>query len=364
MPNCGSQLILCDLPIRFDTYRGCTHGCDYCFANRKRVGEDREIVIPYETALDLRNFVEGKRSQTTNWCDWKIPLHWGGMSDPFQPCELEHRRSWECLQIFAESQYPCVFSTKGALAGTDEYLEMFAKCNFVGQVSLLASSYDVRERGAPTCAQRIEIVGKLVKVCKRVLARMQPLMLSAVDEICRETIPALAAVNCFGVTVEGYKAMNRDMAEPGMEKLGADLVYPDNEMKDGLLTIRAAARAAGLAFYAAENRYRPLGDDLNCCGTSGVPGFVHNRCNLNHLYYGGYATTEAQESPNTGTAIASLFQSGAGNTMCGPLPMHRLVEGLAKARPLRIALGVETESQMGLFGGEEQPPPADPAEPE
>lgn len=34
MPNCGSQCWLCDMPIRFDTYKGCTHGCKYCFVQR------------------------------------------------------------------------------------------------------------------------------------------------------------------------------------------------------------------------------------------------------------------------------------------------------------------------------------------
>ena len=34
--KCGSQVILCNLPIRFDTYKGCSHGCRYCFAQKKR----------------------------------------------------------------------------------------------------------------------------------------------------------------------------------------------------------------------------------------------------------------------------------------------------------------------------------------
>ena len=36
MPRCGSQIALCDLPVRFDTYRACEHGCVYCFARAKR----------------------------------------------------------------------------------------------------------------------------------------------------------------------------------------------------------------------------------------------------------------------------------------------------------------------------------------
>ena len=36
MPDCGSQVFLCDVPIRFDTYEGCSHDCKYCFASRKK----------------------------------------------------------------------------------------------------------------------------------------------------------------------------------------------------------------------------------------------------------------------------------------------------------------------------------------
>lgn len=34
--NCGSQVVLCEYPIRLDTYEGCSHDCRYCFARNKR----------------------------------------------------------------------------------------------------------------------------------------------------------------------------------------------------------------------------------------------------------------------------------------------------------------------------------------
>lgn len=35
MPKSGSQVVICNLPIRFDTYSGCSHNCKYCFTYRK-----------------------------------------------------------------------------------------------------------------------------------------------------------------------------------------------------------------------------------------------------------------------------------------------------------------------------------------
>lgn len=131
--KCGTQVILCNLPVRFDTYKGCSHGCKYCFAQKK---QNISKIQRDETVEALRSFVEGKRGRETAWCDWNIPIHWGGMSDPFQPIEKNIRASYECLKLLAETKYPFVVSTKGRLVADPEYLELLEKCNCVVQVSI------------------------------------------------------------------------------------------------------------------------------------------------------------------------------------------------------------------------------------
>ena len=98
--KCGSQVILCNLPVRFDTYKGCSHGCKYCFAQKK---QNIAKIQRDESVEALRSFIEGKRGRETAWCDWNIPIHWGGMSDPFQPIEKNIRASYECLKLLAET---------------------------------------------------------------------------------------------------------------------------------------------------------------------------------------------------------------------------------------------------------------------
>ena len=61
MPNCGSQCWLCDMPIRFDTYKGCTHGCKYCFVQRN--GKyDISKVQKGEGMKALMSWIQGKRT--------------------------------------------------------------------------------------------------------------------------------------------------------------------------------------------------------------------------------------------------------------------------------------------------------------
>lgn len=101
--ECGSQAVLCEYPIRLDTYSGCSHGCKYCFARTK---VDIEKVTMKNCAKQLRSFIEGKRTAVTKWCDWKIPLHWGWLSDPFQPIERKAGASLECPQGVRRDRLP------------------------------------------------------------------------------------------------------------------------------------------------------------------------------------------------------------------------------------------------------------------
>lgn len=169
MPRCGSQVILCDVPIRFDTYEGCSHKCTYCFVQRKNTLD----VSNGESAATLKRFIEGQRTAETAWCDWDIPLHWGGMSDPFQPVELERGRSLEALKVFAETQYPFIVSTKSDLISKEPYLSLIKQCNCVVQFSAVCDKYDKYETGASSFESRLKAAEKIAPY-KRVNFRVQP----------------------------------------------------------------------------------------------------------------------------------------------------------------------------------------------
>lgn len=77
MIDCGSQVILCDLPVRLDTYKGCAHQCAYCFTKRKY---DLADIRPEGGVKTVVKWCEGERPAKLKWIDWNIPLHIGGMS--------------------------------------------------------------------------------------------------------------------------------------------------------------------------------------------------------------------------------------------------------------------------------------------
>lgn len=304
MPDCGSQIILCDLPVRFDTYKGCSHGCKYCFVTRKKDMSNIEIG---ETHVQLEKFITGKRTDTTEWCDWDIPLHWGGVSDPFQPIELKHRISLECLKVLAKTKYPFVVSTKNTtILSRPEYLELLDQCNAVVQISAIAPMFDVIEPGAPSFNERIEAVKTISKHCKRVIIRIQPYITEAKTSILA-VLERYSTNGVYGVTVEGIKYFSK---RKGFIKCGGDYVYPAEILQADFLQIRDECHRQGLKFFSAENRLRSMGDDICCCGIVGLAGFKTNTANLIHfLKDGKISYTEAmQQKGKSATLFKAMHQ--------------------------------------------------------
>lgn len=303
MPDCGSQIVLCDLPIRFDTYKGCSHACKYCFVQRKK---DIADIEKGETAKALLNFIKGQRSQDTSWCDWDIPLHWGGMSDPFQPCEKIHRLSMECLKVFAETKYPFVVSTKGKLIISDEYLNILKDCNCVVQISMVCSQYDKLELGAPSYEERIEMVRRLSKVVKRVNVRIQPYMTQVFKDV-KNNMKKLAEAGAYGVILEGMKFAKK---KDGLEKVGADFCYPKEILQQQFIKLKEEAHKYGLKFYCGENRLRTLGDDMCCCGIDDLEGFKGNSYNICHLINNkDYKITDSMKIKGSATCFKCIHQT-------------------------------------------------------
>lgn len=325
--DCGSQVTVCEYPVHFDTYRGCSHGCRYCFAQLKVTLDEVRVDNCYES---LKRFISGNRTSVTKWCDWAIPLHWGGVSDPFQPIEKQARVSLRCLELLAETGYPFIVSTKGALAAEEPYLSLLAKSNAVVQVSMVCPSYDVMELGAPTFSERLEMLGRLSERCKRVIVRAQPY----IREVRREfisVIPSLAEAGAYGVTVEGIKFKKK---KPGLVKVGGDYCYKESDLRRDYAAIREACHREGIKFFCAENRLRPMGDSTACCGCGDLEGFAGNKFNAVNLLNGEKVfPTQAMQAEGSAGCFRSIYQeSGTHIWLNRQSFAAQMVEELGKMR--------------------------------
>jgi DNA repair photolyase len=111
-----------DLAMRFSVnpYRGCYHGCAYCYARPSHeylgfgAGTDfeRNIVIKPEAAKLLREALRKK--------SWKHELIvFSGVTDCYQPLEAHYELTRQCLQVCLEERNPVGIITKSALIERD-----------------------------------------------------------------------------------------------------------------------------------------------------------------------------------------------------------------------------------------------------
>lgn len=253
MPACGSQCPLCDVPIRIDSYKGCSHGCKYCFVYRNY---DILKIQKKEGVESVRKFIKGERGNDTKWCDWDIPLHWGGMSDPFQPFERTLKVSLEILRLFAETGYPFIVSTKGTLPIEEPYYSLFKRCNCVFQCSMVCPSLSKLEPGAPHFEKRLEMIKKMSKIVPRTVVRCQPYIAELHSEIV-EQISRIAEAGAYGIIYEAIKMQNKTA---GMIKNGADFIYPIDILAKRFRELKRECHKYGLVFLSGENRLRGMGD--------------------------------------------------------------------------------------------------------
>lgn len=307
--DCGTQVILCDIPIHLDTYEGCSHACKYCFVKRKH---GIAVVNPKHCKKQLLNFINGSRTTKTEWCDWKIPLHWGAMSDPFQPAESRHKASLELLEVFAETKYPFVVSSKGRLAITEPYLSLFRKCNCVYQISAICQKLDKIEEGAPSFEERLHICDVISKAVPRVIIRIQPYFRECKQDVLKN-LQRFKDAGAYGVVIESMKYTYK---KPGLVKIGADFTYPIDLLKRDFQDIKNQAHAVGLRFFVGENRLRKMGDSFCCCGIEGLKGFKGNDFNLSHLMNGDNVCPTENMKRCGGRAFTSLFQESIMYDFC------------------------------------------------
>lgn len=331
MPRCGSQIILCDVPVRFDTYIGCSHGCSYCFVKRKT---DIEEIKLGESANSLMNFIKGERNLETKFADWDIPLHWGGLSDPFQPAEKLHKRSYECLKVFAETKYPFIVSTKNKLIAEDEYLEILKNCNCVVQFSAACSNYDELEQGASTFAERLEAAKKITSKGIRVNIRVQPYIPKYFNEIS-DSLDLFARAGIYGCIFESIKYIRKVNKTI---KLGGDFVYPTSVLYPQFKKLKEKCHNLGMKFYSGENRLRQMGDNLCCCGVDGM-GWKVNTANLNHLLFDKDSVlwTEAMHG-KSGGCFKTIHQDSSWSNMITECTFKDLMLGHCNEKYCKVLL--------------------------
>lgn len=150
-------------------YRGCEHGCIYCFARPYHEYLGLSAGIDFETKIFVKHDAPELLRQHFNKKSWEPQvIALSGATDPYQPIERKLELSRRCLQVFAEFHHPVTIITKNALVTRDiDYLKDLAKHEAVSvNLSITSLNKDLARRMEPRTSRpelRFKAVEELSK---------------------------------------------------------------------------------------------------------------------------------------------------------------------------------------------------------
>ncbi|MBN9886381.1 PA0069 family radical SAM protein [Salipiger abyssi] len=111
-----------DLPFdrTINPYRGCEHGCIYCFARPSHAYLGLSPGLDFETRLVARPEAPQVLERELRAKRYKVaPLAIGTNTDPYQQAERDRRIMRGCLEVLRDFRHPLAIVTKGALVERD-----------------------------------------------------------------------------------------------------------------------------------------------------------------------------------------------------------------------------------------------------
>lgn len=304
------QFRFCPNAFRIDMYKGCDFGCKYCFANSSNaaghdgfaVAKFTKIKNIFEKAFDTDDDYD---NITIELLRNRVPLHCGGMSDPFQTREFNMKLTYQLIELSNKYNYPICFSTKTADL-PDEYFEILNPQIHAFQISIMGYTDGfIRkyETNTPTAKQRTGFVKKLRNKGFWCSVRIQPLV---------DITEAMLLVENLGsvpnyITVEHLKIPqdNLEVAKLFMDEYkSGKFVKSKNNMRniemrpdlkvENIIKIKNIANVNGVKIGVGDNDLHYMSDSRCCCGIDTINENFNNflKYNLTYLTTGEYNLDE------------------------------------------------------------------------
>ena len=192
-------------------YKGCTHGCAYCYApslthDERKWGRyvDAKVNAPEVLERELR----GLR---------KDQVFLSSASDPYQPVEAKYGITRRCLQVLLRNGFPVSILTRSPLVLRD--LELLRKFDWV-KVGMSITTVPVRqfEPGVPPLQRRIDTLRKLAEAGIQTWVSLAPvipgIMMVDLDQLFEELSDADVSSVSFGILrFTGYEESKRMFEE-------------------------------------------------------------------------------------------------------------------------------------------------------
>ncbi len=178
-----------DLPFdrTLNPYRGCEHGCIYCFARPTHAYLGLSPGLDFETKLIARPDAPEVLERELRAGKYRVaPLAIGTNTDPYQPIERDRGIMRRCLEVLQAFNHPVAIVTKGALIERD--LDILADMAGRGlvRVGVSVTSLDAdlsrkMEPRAPSPKRRLQMIKRLTGAGVPVRVMAAPLVPALTD---------------------------------------------------------------------------------------------------------------------------------------------------------------------------------------
>ena len=294
-----SQFSFCGLPLRLDTYSGCAFNCTYCYARlrggkltekRLRSANPDLIIKKVKSSFERPEITTGIVSESIRR---KMPIHFGGMSDPFQPIEKSLKVSLKVLKYLCEINYPLVISTRSTLVSNEEYLSVLKQNpNVLIQFSFSSLDDRISRITEPFANCPSDIMNTIYKVSLNQIntsLRWQP-FIPRVSENIEEFVSKASNLGVKHLGFEHLKlpverksllwkrltsSLAFDIHEHYKESQakidGREYVLPAEYKLENIMLAKKETNERNMTFGSADNEFQYLSDNYCCC--SGVDQF-------------------------------------------------------------------------------------------
>ncbi len=190
-----------DIPFdrSINAYRGCEHGCIYCYARPSHAFHDLSPGLDFETRLFAKpDAAKLLRAELAKQSYRPAPIALGTNTDPYQPIEERYRITRSVLEVCLEVRHPVTITTKSARVLRD--LDLLGELSALGltAVALSVTSLDPVLSGkleprASAPAKRLAALEKLAAAGVPAHVSVAPIIPAITDEFIEGILEEAAA---------------------------------------------------------------------------------------------------------------------------------------------------------------------------
>jgi len=217
-----------------NAYRGCEHGCIYCFARPTHAFHDLSPGLDFESKLfakpDAARLLRaelGKKGYSVR------PIAMGTNTDPYQPIEGKWRITRSLLEVLAETRHPVTITTKSDRVLADiDLLKTMAADRLVSVAlsvtSLTPAIARTLEPRAPAPRKRLAAVKALAEAGVPAWVAIAPVVPGITDHELEHLVEAAADAGAQGVF---YLPVHLPFEVAPLFRAWLDAHFPDRAQK-------------------------------------------------------------------------------------------------------------------------------------